>query len=426
MPARCWSPQSRATCIGLSGLITPSLDEMIAVCRELECRGLQIPVIIGGATTSGLHTALKIAPVYSGTVVHSPNASRNSQILAQLLGPNSARYTEEVRADQQRLREEYALRETQRTLVPLAEARRIAATAYPLHVPVAPLHTGRMVFPDYDVADVEPFIDWNFFFPAWGLKGRYPELLEDPEKGSEARKIFADAQALLTRIRDERLLTLQGVVGIFPARRDEDDLVVTDPKGREKRLAMLRNQTRDGGCRSLADFLAPDGDWLGCFAVTAGIGLKELCEKFRTTGDDYSAIMAKLLADRLTEAFAEAVHSFVRRQMWGYEQGPQLAPEAILQGEYRGHRMAFGYPAIPDHSLKREVFDLLAVEPTTGMRLTENRMIDPGESLCGLLFADAEYFAVGSIDREQAEEYARRRGCTPTELEKLLPNNYRP
>lgn len=413
-------------CIGLSGLITPSLDEMIAVCRELECRGLQIPVIIGGATTSGLHTALKIAPVYSGTVVHSPNASRNSQILAQLIGPNSARYTEEVRADQQRLREEYALRETQRTLVPLAEARRIAATAYPLHVPVAPLHTGRMVFPDYDVADVEPFIDWNFFFPAWGLKGRYPELLEDPEKGSEARKIFADAQALLTRIRDERLLTLQGVVGIFPARRDEDDLVVTDPKGREKRLAMLRNQTRDGGCRSLADFLAPDGDWLGCFAVTAGIGLKELCEKFRTTGDDYSAIMAKLLADRLTEAFAEAVHSFVRRQMWGYEQGPQLAPEAILQGEYRGHRMAFGYPAIPDHSLKREVFDLLAVEPTTGMRLTENRMIDPGESLCGLLFADAEYFAVGSIDREQAEEYARRRGCTPTELEKLLPNNYRP
>ncbi len=415
-----------ADCIGLSGLITPSLDEMIAVCCELERRGLRIPVIIGGATTSDLHTALKIAPAYSGTVVHSPNASRNSQILAQLLGPDSDRYIEEVRAEQQRLREEYARREMQRTLLPLAEARRIAATAYPLHVPVAPLHTGRMVFPDYDVADVEPFIDWNFFFPAWGLKGRYPELLEDPEKGSEARKLFADAQALLTRIRDERLLTLQGVVGIFPARRDEDDLVVTDPKGREKRLAMLRNQTRDGGCRSLADFLAPDSDWLGCFAVTAGIGLKELCEKFRTTGDDYSAIMAKLLADRLTEAFAEAVHSFVRRQMWGYEQGSQLAPEAILRGEYRGHRMAFGYPAIPAHSLKREVFDLLAVEPTTGMRLTENRMIDPGESLCGLLFADAEYFAVGSIDREQAEEYARRRGCTPTELEKLLPNNYRP
>jgi len=415
-----------ADCIGLSGLITPSLDEMIAVCCELERRGLRIPVIIGGATTSDLHTALKIAPAYSGTVVHSPNASRNSQILAQLLGPDSDRYIEEVRAEQQRLREEYARREMQRTLLPLAEARRIAATAYPLHVPVAPLHTGRMVFPDYDVADVEPFIDWNFFFPAWGLKGRYPELLEDPEKGSEARKLFADAQALLTRIRDERLLTLQGVVGIFPARRDEDDLVVTDPKGREKRLAMLRNQTRDGGCRSLADFLAPDSDWLGCFAVTAGIGLKELCEKFRTTGDDYSAIMAKLLADRLTEAFAEAVHSFVRRQMWGYEQGSQLAPEAILRGEYRGHRMAFGYPAIPDHSLKREVFDLLAVEPTTGMRLTENRMIDPGESLCGLLFADAEYFAVGSIDREQAEEYARRRCCTPTELEKLLPNNYRP
>lgn len=414
-----------AECIGLSGLITPSLDEMIGVCRELERRGLRIPVIIGGATTSDLHTALKIAPVYSGTVVHSPNASRNSQILAQLLGPDSDRYTQEIHAEQQRLREEYARRETERNRVSLAEARRIAA-ARPAHVPVAPLHAGRMVFPDYDVADVEPFIDWNFFFPAWGLKGRYPELLDDPEKGTEARKLFADAQALLARIRDERLLTLQGAVGIFPARSEGDDLVVTDPKGREKRLAMLRNQNPAEGCRSLADCLAPENDWLGCFAVTAGIGLKALCEKFRSDGDEYSALLIKLLADRLTEAFAEAVHSFVRRQMWGYETGPQLAPEAILRSEYRGRRMAFGYPASPDHSLKREVFDLLAVELTTGMHLTENRMIDPGESLCGLFFADADYFAVGPVDREQAEDYARRRGCTPDELEKLLPNNYRP
>ena len=414
-----------AECIGLSGLITPSLDEMIGVCRELERRGLRIPVIIGGATTSDLHTALKIAPVYSGTVVHSPNASCNSRLLAQLLGPDSDRFAEEVRAEQQRLRDDYARREAQRNAVSLAEARRIGA-ARTHHVPVEPLHTGRMVFPDYDIADVEPFIDWNFFFAAWGLKGRYPDLLDHPEKGTEARKVLADAQTLLARIRDERLLTLQGVAGIFAARSEVDDLVVTDPKGREKRLAMLRSQNPAEGCRSLADCLAPDGDWLGCFAVTAGIGLKELCEKFRSDNDDYSALLIKLLADRLTEAFAEAVHSFVRRQMWGYETGPQLTPAAILKGDYRGRRMAFGYPASPDHTLKRDVFDLLAVGQTTGIRLTENCMIDPGESLCGLLFADADYFTVGPIDREQAKDYARRRGCTLDELEKLLPNNYRP
>ena len=212
----------------------------------------------------------------------------------------------------------------ERDLLPLAEAREAGRSIRP-HDPVKPLHTGRMVFPDFDVADAEPFIDWNFFFPAWGLKGRYPEILDHPQRGAEARKVFDDAQALLTRIRDERLLTLQGVVGIFPARSEGDDIRVMDTRGREKRFPMLRNQTRGQENRSLADFIAPSGDWIGCFAVTAGIGLKELTEKFRAEGDDYSAIMAKLLADRLTEAFAEAVHTFVRRQMWGYETGEPLA-----------------------------------------------------------------------------------------------------
>lgn len=188
---------------------------------------------------------------------------------------------------------------------------------------------------------------------------------------------------------------------------------------------MLRNQTRGEENRSLADFIAPEGDWIGCFAVTAGIGLKELAERFRAEGDDYSAIMAKLLADRLTEAFAEAVHAFVRRQMWGYEQGDPLPPGRIVRGEYRGRRMAFGYPASPDHSLKREVFDLLAVEITTGMRLTENWMISPGEALCGLFFADAEYFSVGRIDAEQLLDYARRRGMEAGEVKKIIPNNIR-
>ncbi len=411
-----------AQCICLSGLITPSLDEMARVCEELERRGLRIPVIIGGATTSDLHTAVKIAPVYSGVAVHSANASRNSQILAQLLGPDGDLYADKVKADQQALREEYARRLRERDLIPIAEAR-AARRGAAQHEPVVPLHTGRMVFPDFDVADAEPYIDWSFFFAAWGLKGRYPEILDHPEKGAEARKVFADAQALLARIRDERLLTLQGVAGIFPARSEGDDILVTDAKGREKRLPMLRNQTRGEENLSLADFIAPDGDWIGCFAVTAGIGLKELAEKFRAGGDDYSAIMAKLLADRLTEAFAEAVHAFMRREMWGYETGTPPTPEQAVRGQYRGRRMAFGYPASPDHSLKREVFDLLAVEVTTGMRLTENWMIDPGEALCGLMFSDADYFSVGTIGAEQLLDYARRRGMEAETVKKIIPNN---
>ena len=411
-----------ADAICLSGLITPSLDEMAHVCEELERRSLRIPVIIGGATTSDLHTAVKIAPVYTGVVVHSPNASRNSQILAQLLGTDGDLYTDKVKADQQAMREDYTRQLRARDLIPIVEVRKALRGRTP-HTPVVPLHPGRMVFPDYDVADAEPYIDWSFFFLAWGLKGRYPEILDHPDRGAEARKVFADAQALLARIRDERLLTLQAAVGIFSARAEGDDIWVTNSKGVEKRLPMLRNQTRGQENRSLADCIAPKNDWIGCFAVTAGIGLKELAEKFRAEGDDYSAIMAKLLADRLTEAFAEAVHVFVRREMWGYETGEAPIPQQIIRGEYRGRRMAFGYPASPDHSLKREVFDLLAVELTTGMRLTENYMIDPGEALCGLLLADADYFSVGTIDTKQLLDYARRRGMEVDEVKKIIPNN---
>ncbi|HJC16537.1 MAG TPA: methionine synthase [Candidatus Alistipes stercorigallinarum] len=411
-----------ADCICLSGLITPSLDEMAHVCEELERRGLRIPVIIGGATTSELHTAVKIAPLYSGVVVHSLNASRNSLILARLVGPDREAYADEVKRRQEQLRAEYRRTEAARAMLPYAELARKALEAEP-HRPVEPLHPGRMVFPDFDVADAAHYIDWNFFFPAWGLAGRYPDILDHPEKGAEARKLFDDAQALLHRIAEEHLLTLQAAVGIFPARREGDDIVATDAKGRSYRFAMLRNQTRGERNLSLADFIAPEGDWLGCFAVTAGIGLKELTEKFRAAGDDYSAIMAKLLADRLTEAFAEALHLFVRRQMWGYESGELPSPEEVIAGRYRGRRMAFGYPASPDHSLKREVFDLLAVERTTGMRLTENWMIDPGEALCGLMFADADYFSVGHIDAAQLSDYAARRGMDEETLRRLLPNN---
>ena len=411
-----------AQVIGLSGLITPSLDEMAHICEELERRGLRIPVIIGGATTSDLHTAVKIAPVYSGAVIHSANASQNTQILARLLGNRSEAYVEEVKQQQAALREEYARKLRQRDLIPIVEVHK-ARRGLPPHEPVKPLHTGRLVFPDFDISDAEPFIDWNFFFPAWGLKGRYPEILDHPEKGPEARKLFDDAQALLKRIREEHLLTLQGVVGIFPARSERDDILITDTKGREKRLPMLRNQTRGEENQSLADRIAPQNDWIGCFALTAGIGLKELEERFRKEADDYSAILSKLLADRLTEAFGEAVHTFVRRQMWGYETEGGIDPQQIIRGHYRGCRVAFGYPSAPDHSLKREVFDLLAVETTTGMRLTENWMINPGEAICGLMFADGGYFSVGTIDTKQLLDYARRRGMEVEQIKKLIPNN---
>ena len=415
-----------ADAICLSGLITPSLDEMIHVVEEAERRSLHIPFIIGGATTSDLHTAVKIAPCTAAPVIHSRDASENNRILAALLGPDCETYVAEVQARQQRLRDDYLRRERLRDLIPVADARRNRRPRPASQIAPA-AHTGRLVFPDFDIADVEPFIDWNFFFPAWGLKGRCPDLFDHPERGDEARKLFDDAQALLHRIADERLLTLQGVVGIYPAVSRGDDILLTDAKGRRHTLPMLRNQTRGAENLCLSDFIADrrDGatDYIGAFALTAGIGLQELCDKFRSEGDDYSAIMAKLLADRLTEAFAEVVHSFVRRQMWGYETAEAPTPQQVIAGEYRGRRMAFGYPASPDHSLKREIFDLLAVEQTTRMRLTENWMISPGEALCGLFFSDAHYFSVGQIDAEQLRDYAERRGLAVETVEKIIPNN---
>lgn len=411
-----------ADAVCLSGLITPSLDEMIRVCEELERRGMHTPVLLGGATTSDVHTAVKIAPAYSGAVIHTDNASRNNTILAQLLGSDADLYVAKVRADQQALRADYRRKEQERLLIPIIDVRK-TRKAKPIAQIVQPAHTGTLVFPDFDAADVERLIDWNFFFPAWGLKGRYPEILEHPEKGEEARKLYADAQAMLRRIKEEHLLTLQGVVGIFPARSKGDDILVTDGKGREQRLPMLRNQTRGEENLSLADFVAEKGDYIGAFAATAGVGLHELTEKFRAEGDDYNAILAKLLADRLTEAFAETLHAFVRRQMWGYETNAEQTPEQIIRGEYRGLRMAFGYPATPDHALKRMVFDLLGAEQTTQMKLTENYMIDPGEALCGLMLPDARYFFVGRIDTKQLLDYAKRCGAEVEVVKKRIPNN---
>ena len=410
-----------ADAICLSGLITPSLEEMRRVCIEAESRGVKIPIIVGGAATSELHTAVRIAPAYSGTVVNARNASENSRLLAVLSGNDRKEAAERIAERQQTLREEFA-RGGGKKLVPLTACRR-NRTAKCSEAVVKPAKTGRVIFKDIDISEVEPYIDWNFFFSSWEVKGRIPEIFDDPKKGAEAKRIYDDARNLLQRIKDEKLLKLQAVAGIYPAESRGDDIVITDESGKRFILPMLRNQTAGEPNLSLADYVAESGDYIGCFALTAGVGLKELSERLRREGDEYEAVTAKLLADRLTEALAERLHTEVRRELWGYETGELLTPEQTIAERYRGRRMAFGYPAAPDHSLKREVFELLDVERETDMRLTENWMISPGEALCGLLFADAEYFAVGKIDAEQLADYAARRGTDTDSIRKLLPYN---
>ncbi len=387
-----------ADAVGLSGLITPSLDELIRTVERLRDAGLTVPVIIGGATTSAMHTAVKIAPLYPGPVIHSRDASDNVRILAGVLGKERGAFVEALDASQEALRERFRTSQGARRLLSPdeARARRLVKTSGEV---ITPTHTGRTVFDDYPIAEVEPYIDWNYFFPAFGLKGRYPELLDSPEKGGEARRLLADAKALLQRIKDEKLLTLQGVAGVFPARADGDDLVI-GRDGREVRLPQMRQRDAAGDvCLSLADYVLESDDYkdyIGAFAVTGGVGLAQLEDSFRDAGDDYNAILAKLLSDRLTEAFCEAVHHFLRRTAWGYQQRDNT-PEEVLRGAYQGIRVAFGYPACPDHSQKRSVFTLLGVRETTAMTLTESDMIVPGESLCGLVFAHpgVRYFAVG-------------------------------
>lgn len=405
-----------ADAIGLSGLITPSLEEMSRVATEMQRRGVKIPLLIGGATTSKMHTAVKIAPKYDAPVAHCSDASSNVVILGRLLSEGRDEFVEKLNADQQKLRDEYAIMEAASSLKPFAEAIRCRHRKDQQDV-VVPNQIGRVVFKDYPFSEVEQYIDWNFFFPAWGIKGRYPEVLEKPD----AQRLFDDAQQLLQRIKSEKLLRLSGVVGIFPARSQGEAIVLKGEGDVEYTLAQLRNQSSDLQTNlSLVDYVTLN-DYVGAFMVTAGVGLKELVEQFRADGDDYNAIMSKLLADRLTEAFAESIHSFVRTTFWGYQKDV-ITPGDAIKGNYQGLRLAFGYPACPDHSLKREVFALLKAEESTSARLTENFMIDPGEALCGLMFADRDmkYFSVGKIDAQQMESYAKERGVDKDLMEKII------
>jgi 5-methyltetrahydrofolate--homocysteine methyltransferase len=429
----------KADMIGLSGLITPSLDEMVHVAREMERQGFKLPLLIGGATTSRAHTAVKIAPHYSEPVIHVLDASRAVPVTTSLLSEDGKdAFVAEYRAEYEAVRKAHTAPKQSVVSLESARARRTPITWRPEDVPT-PEFTGVRVLDNFSLETLRDYIDWSPFFHTWGLKGIYPRILEDERQGAEAKKIFADGNALLDLIIEKKLITARGVYGFFPANAVGDDVELYTDETRTKVLTtfhFLRQQSnREGAepCRSLVDFIAPKEtglpDHLGAFAVTSGIHLKELCEQYKADNDDYNAIMAEALADRLAEAFAECLHKQVRDQ-WGYGRSEGLSPAELIQEGYRGIRPAAGYPACPDHTEKGILWDLLDVQTNTGMIITESFAMWPGSSVSGLYFAHPEsrYFSLGKIDRDQVEDYHKRKGMSVEEVERWLGQslNYDP
>jgi len=429
----------KADMIGLSGLITPSLDEMVHVAREMERQGFKLPLLIGGATTSRAHTAVKIAPQYSEPVVHVLDASRAVPVATSLLSDESkAGFVAQHRAEYETVRKTHASPRQPVVSIEVARSRR-TPIEWRVEDIAVPESTGVRVLDDFPLATLREFIDWTPFFHTWGLKGVYPRILDEGERGVEARKLFADGQALLDRMIREKSITARGVYGLFPANAIGDDVeLYTDCKRQtvRDRLHFLRQQAHREGtepCRSLSDFIAPKetglADYIGAFAVTSGIGLKEFCDRFRAENDDYNAIMAEAIADRLAEAFAECLHKRVRDE-WGYGRTENLSNEDFIHEKYRGIRPAPGYPACPDHTEKGTIWRLLDVQKNTGMFITESFAMWPGSSVSGIYFAHPEsrYFTLGKIDRDQVADYSQRKGMTVAETERWLgPNlNYEP
>jgi 5-methyltetrahydrofolate--homocysteine methyltransferase len=426
--------EEKADLIGLSGLITPSLDEMVHVAREMERQGFKLPLLIGGATTSRAHTAIKIAPHYSAPVVHVLDASRAVPVTTSLLSDDGkAAFVEKHRAESEALRKAHTAPRLALQPLETARARRTAIEWRAADVAV-PEFTGIRVLKDFPVAELRTLIDWTPFFHTWGLKGVYPRILDDERQGEEARKLFADANAMLGRMEREKPITARGVYGLFPANTVGDDVEIYADQARTKvlmRFHFLRQQAnREGNepCRSLADFVAPRAtglaDYIGAFAVTSGIGLKEWCDKFRAENDDYNAILAEAVADRLAESFAECLHKRVRAE-WGYGRNENLSIDDIIHEKYRGIRPAAGYPACPDHTEKGTLWQLLDVEANTGMQITESFAMWPGSSVSGLYFAHPEsrYFSLGKIGRDQVDDYAARKGMSVAEVERWLGQN---
>ena len=420
--------ENDADMIGLSGLITPSLDEMVTVAEEMKAANMTMPLLIGGATTSKVHTALRIDPAYPGPVIHVLDASRAVGVASRLLSDTQCEeFVSTTAADYAHVRDARAGK-GQSELLSLEDARANFYDAYLSDKAAPPLQPGTHVFEDWDLAELRDYFDWTPFFRAWELHGTYPKILDDEVVGESARSLKADADAMLERIIAEKWLTARGVAGFWPCARDGDDVTIHDPDGETHTvLPFLRQQvkkSRDRASMCLADFIDPAGDWMGGFAV--GIhGIEEHSKRFLADKDDYSDILLKALADRFAEAFAERLHQHVRSELWGYAPQEQLTNEALIKEKYRGIRPAPGYPACPDHSLKPMLFDLLDAEANTGITLTENFAMYPTAAVSGFYFAhpEAQYFGVARIGRDQLEDYAQRRGVDMATAERWLRPN---
>jgi 5-methyltetrahydrofolate--homocysteine methyltransferase len=426
--------QENADLIGLSGLITPSLEEMAHVAKEMERQGFQIPLLIGGATTSRVHTAVKIEPGYGGPTVWVPDASRSVGVCTMLVSPElRPDYMRKMREEYERVREQHRSKKGQSQIQPIAQARANALkTDWAALRPEPPRRIGVQVFQAYSLEEIAALIDWTPFFQTWELAGRYPRILQDDVVGEAARNLFKDAQAMLRRIIAERWITANAVIGLFPANSVGDDVEVYADESRSHPLAAFRflrqqgTKAEDRVNYCLADFVAPKAsgvkDYLGCFALTAGIGIDERLEDYEARHDDYDAIMLKALADRLAEAFAELMHRRVRHEFWGYARGEALSVEELIDEKYRGIRPAPGYPACPDHTEKGVLFDLLQASTNAGIILTESYAMLPAAAVSGFYFAhpQSSYFAVGKIGRDQVEDYARRKGLALATVERWL------
>ncbi len=421
--------------IGLSGLITPSLEEMIHVATEMERRKMTIPLLIGGATTSKIHTAVKIAPHYSGAVIYVPDASKSAAVCSNVLGEHKQQYITEIAKEYEILRNLYTNRKVNDSIT-LEEARLNSFKIdWNTYTPVQPPQLGIHTFTQYSIAELIEYIDWTYFFHAWEMKGKYPAILHDSEKGEEARKLFADAQILLQTIINENKLQANGVVGIYAAQSLGDDIYIYDDIQCCNHIATfhnLRQQTlRPNGQANmcLADFIAPKEsgktDYIAAFVVSAGIGADKWAIEFANKQDNYSEIMVKILADRLAEAFAECIHAKVRKELWGFAKNEQCNIEQLLHEQYQGIRPAYGYPACPDHSEKETLFSLLQAEKQCKVQLTESYMMYPAASVSGLIFAHPEstYFGVGKITEEQVTDYAQRKGININTLKTYIPTN---
>ncbi len=424
--------ENDADMIGLSGLITPSLDEMVTVAEEMKRAGMTMPLLIGGATTSKVHTALRIAPAYDGPVVHVLDASRAVGVASTLVSDTIRDEFVTKTADEYEAVRVARANKGQSELIPIETARERGFVADFALKPGAPAKPGVHVFADWDLTDLRDYIDWTPFFRAWELAGNFPAILTDEVVGESASSLYADAQAMLDTIVAEKWLTPRGVVGLWPARREGDDVVVSHTRGHDMphedvRLPMLRQQIskREGRANMcLADFVDPAGDWFGGFAV--GIhGIDEHIARFKAGHDDYNDILLKALADRFAEAFAERLHKHVRQELWGYAPEEQLTNDALIKEQYRGIRPAPGYPACPDHSLKPILFDLLDAETATGLELTESFAMFPTAAVSGFYFGhpQAEYFGVARVGRDQLEDYAARRGVDLPIAERWLRPN---